>query len=84
MRNHILHIDENLLKVHPDLAALFKEVKEKENALDKLKAKQRSVKEELKATKNELRKRLNVLEAWHRKGESIGKSKSQGRRQANS
>lgn len=69
MRNRILHIDENFLKVHPDIAALFKEVKEKEQALAKVKAKKKAIKEDLKAAKSELDKRLTVLEAWQLKSE---------------
>ena len=64
MRNNTLQIDENFLKVHPDLAALFKEVQAKEQALEKLKAKKKVIKEELKTIKSELDKRLTVIEAW--------------------
>ena len=68
MRNHTLHIDENFLKVHPDLAALFKEISAKENAINKLNARKKLLKEELKSAKNELNKRLVALEAWQMKG----------------
>ncbi len=62
-------MDENFLKVHPDIAALFREVKEKELAIETLKAKRAFLKADLKATKRELKKRLAVLENWRLQGE---------------
>lgn len=78
-----MHIDENFLKVHPDLATLFREVQEKESALKQLKAKKRSLKDEIKAAKSELSKRMNALEAWKMKGQSsTPKRRPRRRRQA--
>lgn len=68
MGNHNYKHDENFQKVHPDLAALFREVEQIERALLQLKAKKKSLKEELKSTNNELAKRLNALENWQMKG----------------
>jgi chromosome segregation ATPase len=67
--NHNYKHDENFHKVHPDLAALFREVEQIERALLQLKAKKKSLKDELKSTNNELAKRLNALENWQMKGE---------------
>ncbi len=69
MRETAHKLDKNFLEVHPDIAALFKEVKEKEQAIKRLKAKRARIKEDLKATKKELEKRLAVLENWQSKGE---------------
>ncbi len=69
LNNPTHKLDENFLKVHPDIAALFREVKEKELAVKKHKAKKIFLKEELKATKKELKKRLAVLESWRLQGE---------------
>ena len=77
-----MHIDENFLKVHPDLATLFREVQEKESALKKLKAKKRSLKDEIKAAKSELSKRMNALEAWKMKGQPTTKRRQRTRQQA--
>ena len=83
MRNNHLQIDENFLKVHPDLASLFSEVQEKENALRKLKAKKKALKDEIKAAKSELSKRMNALEAWQMKGQLTSpKPRPRRRRQA--
>ena len=83
MRNNRLQIDENFLRVHPDLASLFREVQEKESELEILKAKRKSLKEEIKAAKSELNKRMNALEAWKMKGQTTAsKSRTRRRRQA--
>lgn len=80
LRENTLQFDENFKKVHPDLAALVQEVQEKENALSKLKAKKRAIKDELKAVKKELEKRLIVIDAWKNKGKPNGKSSARTRR----
>ncbi len=80
MGKYIQTPDENFLKVHPDLAALYREVRDKENALHRLKTQKKILKEQLRTTKNELSKRLTVLEAWQSRSEKAGKTSSSKRR----
>ena len=68
--NHISMQDKNFLKVHPDLAALYLEIEEKEKSIQQLNKKKKALKEQVKAAKSELEKRLKVLEAWQMKGET--------------
>ncbi len=70
MGNHNYKHDENFQKVHPDLAALAREIEQLEKALLQLKVKKKSLKEELKSTRNELAKRLNAIESWQLKGDT--------------
>ena len=60
--------DKNFLKVHPDLAALYSEIEAKEKSIQQLNEKRKALKEQVKAAKSELEKRLKVLEAWKMKG----------------
>ena len=77
MNNRINIHDENFLKVHPDLAALFSEIEEKEKTIRKLKLKKKLLKEEVKTAKNELEKRLKSLETWETQGATAPKRNSQ-------
>ena len=64
MGKKTFNLDKNFLEVHPDIAALLKEVKEKEQAIKSLKKKRLALKEDLKAARKELEKRLAVIENW--------------------
>ena len=64
LRNNNLHIDKDFLEVHPDLALLYQEIQAKELALKKLNAQKAALKDELRASKKELSKRLAVLQNW--------------------
>ncbi|HHM21717.1 MAG TPA: hypothetical protein ENJ20_06805 [Bacteroidetes bacterium] len=81
MSNYSHPYNENFLKVHPDLAALFREIEEIEASLEQLKKRKKALKKDLKSARTELDKRLASLKAWQMKGQKASKKREQRRSQ---
>lgn len=66
MRKTTLRLDEHFFVIHPDLAALFKEIEDKKAELKKPNANRRRLEREIESTQYELDRRLAILENWQK------------------
>lgn len=84
LRNNMIQLDENFLRVHPDLAALYREVQNKKTALKNLKIRKAILKKQLKSTQRELEQRLASLEKFQMSGAKAAKPVRRRRTRASS
>ncbi|HFA48263.1 MAG TPA: hypothetical protein ENJ95_04505 [Bacteroidetes bacterium] len=80
----MIQLDENFLRVHPDLAALYREVQNKKTALKNLKIRKAILKKQLKSTQRELEQRLASLEKFQMSGAKAAKPVRRRRTRASS